>query len=145
MAIKRQDSRAWALVDSNVLLDVFENDTQWFEWSVTQLDCYARSHRLFINPVIYAEISIGFEKIEEVDAAVTKAGLKVSPIPRPALFRAGKAFLQYRHNQRTKRSPLPDFFIGAHALVSGAVLITRDATRYRSYFPGLNLIAPGST
>jgi predicted nucleic acid-binding protein len=130
------------LVDSNVLLDVFEDDADWADWSESMLDYYRSSHILCINPVIYAEISIGFQKIEEVEKVIFGCALVLENIPREALFLAGKAFLKYRKRQGSKVSPLPDFFIGAHATVARIPLLTRDVSRYRTYFPRLRLIAP---
>jgi predicted nucleic acid-binding protein len=131
------------LVDSNVLLDVFEDDADWADWSESMLDYYRSSHILCINPVIYAEISIGFQKIEEVEKVIFECALVLENIPREALFLAGKAFLKYRKRQGNKVSPLPDFFIGAHAAVAGYPLITRDTSRVSSYFPTVEIISPG--
>lgn len=130
------------LVDSNVLLDVFENDPGWGDWSEGILDRYRTSHVLSINPVIYAEVSIGFSRIEELEAVIQGSGIVFEEIPREALFLAGKAFLAYRRRSGKKTSPLPDFFIGAHAAVAGWPLITRDTARVGSYFPGVRLISP---
>jgi predicted nucleic acid-binding protein len=130
------------LVDSNVILDIFEDDEHWADWSESMLDQYADSYTLAINPVIYAEVSIGFTRIEELEEALTECGFSLLPIPKEALFLAGKAFVTYRRQGGQKRSPLPDFFIGAHAAVSNLMLITRDAARYRSYFPRVKLVTP---
>ncbi|RXK85229.1 PIN domain-containing protein [Chlorobaculum sp. 24CR] len=130
------------LVDSNIILDVFLDDPVWADWSEAALSDYAVRTTLFINPVIYSEISIGFEKIEELEAALAKSGLPMLEIPKEALFLAGKAFLNYRKHKGEKRSPLPDFFIGAHAAVSGLDLITRDKNRYQTCFPTVRIIAP---
>lgn len=130
------------LVDSNVLLDLLEEDPCWYEWSARNLQQAADRSVLIINPVIYAEISIGFQRIEEVEAAVGPEVFERRPLPWEAAFLAGKCFLRYRRRGGTRRSPLPDFFIGAHAAVEGLTLLTRDATRYRTYFPSLPLIAP---
>lgn len=131
------------LVDSNVILDLFQNDPRWAVWSETTLTQYASSHILHINPIIYTELSIGFQRIEELERGVEAAGLQLLPIPKEALFLAGKVFLQYRRqNKGTKSSPLPDFFIGAHAAVLNIPLITRDISRYRTYFPTVPLIHP---
>jgi predicted nucleic acid-binding protein len=130
------------LVDSNIILDLFLDDPVWADWSESALSDYAVRTTLFINPVIYSEISIGFEKIEELEAALAKSGLQMLDIPKEALFLAGKAFLNYRKHKGEKRSPLPDFFIGAHAAVSGLELITRDKNRYQTYFPTVRIIAP---
>ena len=130
------------LVDSNIILDLFLDDPVWADWSEAALSNYAVRTQLFINPVIYSEISIGFNKIEELEAALSKSGLQMLDIPKEALFLAGKAFLNYRKHKGEKRSPLPDFFIGAHAAVSGLDLITRDKNRYQTYFPTVRIIAP---
>jgi predicted nucleic acid-binding protein len=130
------------LVDSNVLLDLLEHDPNWYTWSAEQLQQAADSAALIINPVIYAEISVGFARIEELEAVVTPDIFQRRPLPWQAAFLAGKCFLRYRQKGGVRRSPLPDFFIGAHAAVEGLTLLTRDATRYRTYFPTLSLIAP---
>ena len=130
------------LVDSNILLDIFEDDAQWADWSETTLQQYAASHTPTINPVIYAEVSVGFARIEELEAVLSGCGIHLLAIPKEALFLAGKAFLTYRRRGGTKNSLLPDFFIGAHAAVSGLSLMTRDASRYQSYFPSVQLITP---
>ena len=132
------------LVDTNVLLDVLENDPDWVEWSLHQLRAQSQIHSLAINPVIYAELSLAFSRFEALDAVLDSMGLAVIEIPRPALFLAGKAFAQYRRRGGTKSNVLSDFFIGAHAAVAGWPILTRDTTRYRSYFPSVQLIAPGS-
>jgi hypothetical protein len=131
------------LVDTNVILDVIEEDPAWADWSQAQLDRAALQGALLINPVIYAELSIAFHRIEELEVMVSEAGLIVESIPREALFLAGKAFLQYRRQKGTKRGVLPDFFIGAHASVLGIPLLTRDAGKYAGYFPQVTLITPG--
>ena len=130
------------LVDSNVLLDIITEDKHWYEWSAETLEQYADENILAINPVIYAEVSIGFERIEDMEAALPESYIVRLPIPTEAAFLAGKCFLRYRKRGGQRRSPLPDFFIGAHAAVLGAALITRDAARYRTYFPKLHLISP---
>jgi predicted nucleic acid-binding protein len=130
------------LVDSNVLLDVLTAGGAWFAWSNARLQEVADSNRLVINPVVYAEVSIRFSRVEDMEEALPKAMLDREPIPYEAAFLAGKAFLAYRRRGGEKRSPLPDFFIGAHAAVAGYRLLTRDARRYRTYFPKLGLIAP---
>lgn len=131
------------LVDTNVILDVIEEDPTWADWSQAQLDRAALNGALLVNPVIYAELSIAFHRIEELEAMLAEAGLMVESIPREALFLAGKAFLQYRRQKGTKQGVLPDFFIGAHAAVLGIPLLTRDAGRYARYFPRVSLITPG--
>lgn len=130
------------MVDSNVLLDVLTEDSNWFDWSARVLAEYAEDHILVINPIIYAEVSIGFDRIEDLDAALPEGMLRRRSIPPEAAFLAGKCFAKYRRRGGRKRSPLPDFFIGAHAAVAGMPLLTRDAPRYRTYFPKLRLISP---
>lgn len=130
------------LVDSCVLLDVFTNDPVWADWSESMLEHYAQQGSLYINPVIYTEISIGFKRIEMLEKIVEETSLKMLEIPREALFLVGKVFLDYRRNKGTKLSPLPDFFIGAHAAVVGMPVLTRDTARYRTYFPSVEVIAP---
>ena len=130
------------MVDSNVLLDLMTEDARWLSWSAEAVERAADRFRLVINPIIYAEVSIRYSRIEDLEAALPKAMLDREAIPYEAVFLAGKCFLAYRQRGGTKRSPLPDFFIGAHAAVAGYQLLTRDAARYRSYFPRLPLIAP---
>ncbi len=130
------------LVDTNVLLDVFEDDAEWSDWSQDRLDSASATDTLAINAVIYSELSIGFARIEELEAVIKEASLAIEDIPREALFLAGKVFLRYRRTRGTKRSVLPDFYIGAHAAVMQWPLLTRDAARYRTYFPTVSLIAP---
>jgi predicted nucleic acid-binding protein len=130
------------LVDSNVLLDVFSEDASWFAWSSQALERAADSHRLVINPIIYAEASVRFSRIEDLEASLPSTFLDREAIPYEAAFLAGKAFAIYRGRGGTRRSPLTDFFIGAHAAVAGYSLLTRDPARYRGYFPKISLIAP---
>jgi len=130
------------LIDSCILLDLFTNDPNWASWSENILDKYNQTNTLFINTIVYTEISIGFKKIEELEKVISELGIKVLEIPREALFLTGKAFLKYRRNKGTKNSPLPDFFIGAHASVSRLSLVTRDVAKYKTYFPRLNLVCP---
>jgi predicted nucleic acid-binding protein len=130
------------LVDSNVILDVFLDDPNWGDWSEVRLAKHSQQSTLFINAIIYSEISIGFERIEDLELAVASAGFQMLEIPKEALFLAGKAFLKYRQRKGSKRTPLPDFYIGAQAAVLNMELITRDVSRYRSYFPTVSLIAP---
>jgi len=130
------------LVDSNVLLDIFTRDPKWWEWSLMRLEEATLRGPLLINDVIYAETSVRFRGIEDFDAALEKAGVAFASIPRAALFLAGKAFAQYRSSGGVRTGVLPDFFIGAHAMVQSLPLLTRDARRYRSYFPTAELIAP---
>jgi len=131
------------LVDSNVLLDVATDDAVWRAWSSTTLERVGDEAILVINPLVYAEVSVGFDTIEAVEAALPRDLYRRESLPYEAGFLAGKVFLEYRHSGGAKRSPLPDFYIGAHAAVAGYRLLTRDAGRYRSYFPKLELIAPG--
>jgi len=133
------------LVDTNVLVDVVQDDPDWGEWSLRQLRAQAQLHVLAINPAIYAELSLSFSTVEALDAVVARLALEVVEIPRPALFLAGKAFVRYRRSGGAKTRVLPDFFIGAHAAVAGWPLVTRDAARFRTYFPKLAVFAPSST
>lgn len=130
------------LVDTNVILDVVEDDPKWGAWSQAQLDSAALNDVLVINPVIYAELSLAFRRVEELEAMLTTTGLRVEPVPREALFLAGKVFLQYRRKGGARTGVLPDFFIGAHAAVLDLPLLTRDTSRYATYFPKLKLITP---
>jgi predicted nucleic acid-binding protein len=130
------------LVDTNVLIDVLEDDAEWADWSLGQLRALAQVHDLIINPVIYAELSLAFQTLEALDAAVEDMRLVLHDIPRPALFLAGKAFVRYRREGGKKGNVLADFFIGAHAAVSGCSILTRDARRYANYFPKVSLIMP---
>jgi predicted nucleic acid-binding protein len=130
------------LVDSNVILDVVTDDPQWGEWSASMLARYAEEGELVINPIIYSEVSVGFGRIEELEDALPLDFFRRDPLPWDAAFLAGKCFLSYRRQGGTRRSPLPDFYIGAHAAVTGMSLLTRDARRYRSYFPQLSLLSP---
>jgi predicted nucleic acid-binding protein len=133
---------AGVLVDSNVILDVVTNDATWGSWSAEALARAGDDHTLLINPIIYAEVSIGFARIEELEAALPADFIERAPLPWEAAFLAGKSFLQYRRRGGRRRSPLPDFYIGAHAAVAGLILLTRDARRYRRDFPTVRLIAP---
>ena len=130
------------LVDSNVLLDVLTQDVEWYAWSAHALEVQANRTILAINPIIYLEVSVGFQRIEELDAALPPKSIHRLALPWEAGFLAGKCFLAYRARGGARRSPLPDFYIGAHASVAGMTLLTRDATRYRTYFPALELVAP---
>lgn len=131
------------LVDSNVLLDVVGERGQWSTWSEAALQATASLARLVVNPVIFAEVSVRYSRIEDLDAALPANLFDREPLPYEAAFLAGKAYLDYRRRGGARSSPLPDFFIGAHAAVSGYRLLTRDVARYRTYFPKLDLIAPG--
>jgi predicted nucleic acid-binding protein len=133
---------ASTLVDSNVLLDVLTEDPAWSAWSSAALAKEAEISALVINPIIYAEVSAGFPRIEDANAALPEASFRRDPLPWEAGFLAGRCFVLYRRQGGQKRSPLPDFYIGAHAAVAGMTLLTRDAARYRTYFPSLKLIAP---
>lgn len=130
------------LVDSNVLIDVIAGDSRWLAWSAAALEAAANDAWLAINPIVYAEVSTYFERREELDATLPEAEYARLPLPWEAGFLAGKTFVAYRRSGGQRRSPLPDFYIGAHAAVAGMRLLTRDATRYRTYFPKLELIAP---
>ena len=130
------------LVDSNIVLDVFLNDPKWADWSESKLDEYDQLGILYINSIVYSEISIGFDRIEDLESAIARAGFQMLEIPKEALFLAGKAYLKYKKRKGTKRTPLPDFFIGAQAAVQNLDLITRDVSRYQSYFPTVKLISP---
>jgi hypothetical protein len=130
------------LVDSNVILDVVTEDPKWGEWSAAQLEALAESHTLVINPLIYSEVSIGFDRIEDLDLALPSEFFRRDPLPWEAGFLAGKCFVKYRRSGGKRRSPLPDFYIGAHAAIQGIALLTRDMNRYKTYFPKLVLISP---
>ena len=130
------------LVDANVLLDVLTDDPQWYEWSAAQLDACSAKAELCINPIIYAEVSIGFERIEQIEEALPPDTFARLELSWDAAFLAGKAFLQYRRASGSRTSPLPDFYIGAHAAVDGMALLTRDARPYRTYYPKLEVICP---
>jgi predicted nucleic acid-binding protein len=130
------------MVDSNVLLDLVTADPVWYGWSAETLARCAETGPLVINPIIFAELSYGYERIEQVREIVANAELRYDAIPFEAAFLAARCFEQYRHRGGTRTVPLPDFFIGAHAMVSGCVLVTRDPKRYRSSLPTLELICP---
>jgi predicted nucleic acid-binding protein len=130
------------LVDSNVLLDVLMEDPVWGEWSTDALDRHEAESALVINPVIYAEVSVRFARVEDVENALPTRRFRRDPLPWEAAFLAGKSYLTYRRRGGERQSPLPDFYIGAHAAVHQMRLLTRDTRRYRSYFPGLEIISP---
>lgn len=130
------------LVDTNVLVDVLEDDPEWADWSIGQLRAQSKIHRLAINPIIYAELSLTFSTVEALDQVLDDLGLTMAGLPRPALFIAGKAFIRYRRQGGTKGNVLGDFFIGAHAAVSKYPILTRDTRRFASHFPTVELIAP---
>ena len=133
------------LVDTNVLVDVLENDPKWADWSISQLRAQAKIHQLAINSIIYAELSLTFSTVELLDRSIDDLRLSLIELPRPALFLAGKAFARYRGRGGTKSNVLSDFFIGAHAAVSRYPLLTRDTQRYTAYFSEINLISPNLT
>jgi predicted nucleic acid-binding protein len=130
------------LVDSNVILDVVTEDPEWFGWSSRAIETEADRSVLAIDPIVYAEVSIGFSRIEDLDEALPRDLFRRDPLPWEAAFLAGKCFLAYRRRGGARRSPLPDFYIGAHAAVRGMALLTRDPRRYRTCFPRLRLIGP---
>jgi predicted nucleic acid-binding protein len=130
------------LVDTNVLLDLTTNTSKWAEWSLAQLDSASVAGPLLINDIIYAELSVGYTTIAALEAFLSGTGIRMDAMPRAALFMAGKVFRRYRTAGGKRRSVLPDFFIGAHAAVSGLTLLTRDTQRYRTYFPTVELISP---
>jgi predicted nucleic acid-binding protein len=132
------------LVDTNVLLDLVTDDPHWADWSIAQLEAASLAGPLVINDVVYAELSVRYDRIEDLDAFLDQAGLEMAPMPQAALFLAGKVFTKYRRAGGSRTGVLPDFFIGAHAAVGQLPLLTRDVGRYRSYFPTLRLIAPDS-
>lgn len=133
------------LVDSNVILDIVTEDPNWFEWSSETLHRLADEAILVINPLIYSEVSVGFERIEEVEDALDREFFHREQLPWEAGFLAGKSFLDYRRRSGPRRSPLPDFYIGAHAAVRNYRLVTRDRGRYATYFPTVTLIVPSDT
>jgi predicted nucleic acid-binding protein len=130
------------LVDTNVLVDVLQDDPDWADWSIGQLRAQSKIHSLAINPIIYAELSLTFSTVEALDEAISDLGLTVMELPPPALFLAGKAFVRYRRQGGKKANVLADFFIGAHVAVLGCPLLTRDVRRYQGYFPSVVLITP---
>jgi predicted nucleic acid-binding protein len=130
------------LVDTSVLLDMLDEDDEWMDWSASMLASAGRDGPIVINPLIYAEVSVTFDSVEDVDAALPASYFVREDLPWAAGFLAGKAYLAYKRRGGTRRSPLPDFYIGAHAAVAGHTLLTRDARRYRGYFPKLKIVAP---
>ena len=130
------------LVDSNVLLDVITEDPEWLDWSAAALARAADTSPLVINPIVYAEVAARFERIEDLEDALPRDYYERRPLPWEAAFLAGQCFVKYRRRGGSRRSPLPDFYIGAHATIEGLTLLTRDARRYRTYFPALRIIAP---
>jgi predicted nucleic acid-binding protein len=134
--------RPATLIDSCVLLDVITDDARWADWSADQIATAMDTGRVVINPLIYAEVSVGYDTLEELDELLPASDYEREPLPFVAGFAAGKAFVRYRRSGGGKRSPLPDFYIGAHAALAGYRLLTRDTSRYRTYFPALDIIAP---
>ena len=130
------------LVDANVLLDIFTEDQRWLEWSTGALADAAEAGPLYLNPIVYAEVSIRFSRVEDLEEALPPGEFRRAALPWPAAFLAGKAFLAYRRHRGSSSVPLPDFFIGAHAAVDDLTLLTRDASRFRTYFPTVELLAP---
>jgi predicted nucleic acid-binding protein len=130
------------LVDSNILLDLVTHDPTWYSWSSDAIENAANTSRLVINAIIYGEVSVYYSRIEDLDSALPRSMFDRESLPYAAGFLAGKAFLSYRRRGGTRSSSLPDFFIGAHAAIAGYKLLTRDAARYRTYFPTLKLISP---
>ena len=130
------------LVDSNVILDIFLDDPKWADWSVGALANASYNSTLYINQIVYTEVSIGFDKIEELELALHQGGFQMLELPKEALFLAGKVYLNYKRGKGTKKPPLPDFYIGAQAAVLGMDLITRDKGRYKTYFPTVRIICP---
>ena len=130
------------LVETNILIDVVSDDPHWADWSIHQLRVQSKIHVLSINPIIYSELSSAFSKIEELDDVLQTMGLKFVQIPKPALFLAAKAFLMYQKKGGNKHNVLGDFFVGAHAAVSRLPVLTRDAQRYQTYFPSVELVSP---
>ncbi len=133
---------AATLVDSNVILDVLTEDPEWAEWSAAALSAQADAGPLVVNPLVYAEVAARFDRIEDLEEALPGSYFERRALPWEAAFLAGRTFIRYRRRGGQRRSPLPDFYIGAHALAEGMTLLTRDARRYRSYFPALRIIAP---
>ncbi len=133
---------ATTLVDTNVLFDYLSEDSEWFEWSAAMIADAAENGTLAINPIIFAEVSVRYDRVDDIERALPSDYFIRAPLPWDAAFLAAKAFERHRRRVGMKRSPLPDFFIGAHAAVTGMTLLTRDARRYRTYFPKLRIIAP---
>jgi predicted nucleic acid-binding protein len=133
---------AGTLVDANVLIDVLTQDEEWCDWSAAMLVEAMHQGAIFVNPIVFAEVSLGFNRIEELDDALPEKFCRRIELPWAAAFLAGKAFVKYRRRGGQRWSPMPDFYIGAHAAVSGLTLLTRDPKRYRAYFPTVRLMAP---
>lgn len=132
------------LVDTNVLLDLITDDPNWADWSIARLEAASLTGPLLINDVVYSELAVRYDRIEHLEEFVDTAGLVIAPMPRAALFLAGKVFTQYRRSGGSRTGVPPDFFIGAHAAVGEIPLLTRDVGRYHTYFPTLKLVAPNS-
>lgn len=130
------------LVDSNVLFDILSDDAEWTDWSAAMLTAAANRGPIIINPIVYAEVSVRYERIEDVDAALPEEYFMRHPLPWEANFLAAKCFVAYRRRGGIRTAPLPDFYIGAHAAVAGLTLLTRDPKRYSTYLPKLSLICP---
>lgn len=130
------------LVDSNIILDVFTEDDEWLDWSAAMLSEAVANGQAVINPLIYAEVAVHFDRIEDLDDALPASFYRRVPLPWEAAFLAGKCFVKYRRRGGSRRSPMPDFYIGAHAAIEGLTLLTRDPKRYRTYFPSLRIVAP---
>ena len=132
------------LIDTNVLLDLVTDDLDWAEWSIEQLEAASLNGPLLINDVVYAELSVRYSRIEDLDAFLAAAAIEIAALPRPALFLAGKVFTRYRQSGGSRTGVRPDFFIGAHSAVSNLPLLTRDVGRYHTYFPSLTLVTPAA-
>lgn len=130
------------LVDTDITVDVLENDPDWADWPISQMQAQSKVHRLVINPIIYAELSLTFSTVEALDQVLDGMKLRMLEVPKAALFLAGKAFVQYRRSGGIRSNVLGDFFIGAHAAVGGLPVLTRDTRRYKNYFPSVKLVAP---
>jgi predicted nucleic acid-binding protein len=130
------------LVDTNVLLDIVQGDDDWVDWSTAMFELAAHDGHVFINPIVYAEVAAFYDDVEDLDDALPPSFVRRLDLPYAAGFLAGHAFLKYRRRGGARRSPLPDFYIGAHAAIAGLALLTRDPKRYRAYFPTIRLIAP---
>ncbi len=130
------------LVDTNVVIDVMSRDSAWFQWSAETLELCADQGPLAINPIIYAELSAGFQRVEALEAALPPPDWQRLDLPWAAAFLAGRCFRDYRARGGQRQQTLPDFFIGAHAVLEGLTLVTRDPRRFRTYFPGLGLVCP---
>jgi predicted nucleic acid-binding protein len=134
--------RPATLIDSCVLLDVITDDHRWADWSAREIAAAMDAGRAVINPLVYAEVSVGYQTVEELEELLPASDYEREPLPYLAGFAAGKAFVRYRRDGGETRSPMPDFYIGAHAAVAGYRLLTRDVRRYRTYFPTIDIIAP---